>query len=427
VLLGLVVVADIGLLLSPYRSSADRTAPLALGACAAVIVLVVAERRSPGLPPKLVASCAVGLLVLAVWFPPRTSHDLWSYAMYGRIVAAHDRDPYVVPPADFPHDPALQRVSFGWRDTPSVYGPAFIAASAGLAKVVGTNGLATRVAYQGAAALAIGAVLVLLYRRNRTAALIAVGLHPIVVVDLVNGGHNDAWVGVLLLASVLAVERGWFRWAGAAASVAALVKIVAILPAGALVFWLWRRRGPKAAVQAAVTSAVVLVGAYALAGGQTALAPVHAAAANVSRVSVWLLLDLERHGDRETLMLLVLVGVPAAVAAFTRVRSHPSAAVAAAAMPFLLAAPYILPWYFAWVMPLVALADDGVLAAVLLADTTLVAMAYRGRFELHPDLLDQFLRSELVVTRGFELVALALLVVAGAVSLRAHRPRPAAP
>jgi hypothetical protein len=58
---------------------------------------------------------------------------------------------------------------------------------------------------------------------------------------------------------------------------------------------------------------------------------------------------------------------------------------------------------------------------------TLVTMAYTYRIELHPDLLDRALRSELLLTRGFELVGLALVVLAGAISLRVHHPRRAAP
>src|SRR4029079_15720896 len=106
-----------------------------------------------------------------------------------RVVAVHDADPYTTPPAAFRGDPALHRVSKAWRDTPTVYGPAFTTASAAIAPVVGNNALATRLVYQAWAAACIGAILMILHQRRLTAAVSALGLHPIVVVDLVNGGH----------------------------------------------------------------------------------------------------------------------------------------------------------------------------------------------------------------------------------------------
>src|SRR5690349_6371453 len=229
--MGVVATATAGLLLTPLGSSADRTGPLVVLACAALAVLVVLEARRPLLRPVAVAAVAGALLVLAVAMPPRTSHDLWSYAMYGRIVAVHHADPYRSPPSDFPSDTALHRVDRGWRDAPSVYGPVFTGLSSALAPIVGERPLATRVAYKSIAALAVAAVLVALVRRKRTAAIAAVGLHPLVVVELVNGGHNYALVGLLLLAGVWAVLRDRPALAGAAVAAAVLVKVVALLPA----------------------------------------------------------------------------------------------------------------------------------------------------------------------------------------------------
>jgi alpha-1,6-mannosyltransferase len=411
------VIADVGLLRAPYGSAADRTAPLAVIGCVTVVALALLEHRRPHLPRRFVLGVACALLALAVLVPPRTSHDLWSYAMYGRIVTVHDADPYTTPPDAFRHDPMLHRVSHGWRDTPSVYGPAFTTGSAVIAKVVGSNPLATRLAYQAWAAGSVLAILLILHKRRLTAAVIALGLHPIVVVALVNGGHNDALVGLLLVAAVLAVERRWPKTAGAAAAGAALIKIAAILPAGALVLWLWRREGSRAATRAGATCAAVLAGGYLVAGGPSALHPVLNAAGHLSRVSFWPRIhSWPLHGHEELFMLAMLVALPAMIGSLARLRAHPAAAAAAATAPFLLAAPYVLPWYFAWALPLVALADDGLLALVLLIDTSLVVIAYTGKHLRHPDLLDRLVHGEVLLTQDFELTALAAIVVAAVVS-----------
>jgi hypothetical protein len=125
------------------------------------------------------------------------------------------------------------------------------------------------------------------------------------------------------------------------------------------------------------------------------------------------------HGHQELFMLAGLVALPAMIGSLARLRAHPAAAAAAATAPFLLAAPYVLPWYFAWALPLVALADDGLLALVLLIDTSLVVIAYTYRHLRHPDLLDRLLHNELMVTRDFEITALAAIVIGAAVSYAA--------
>ncbi len=72
---------------------------------------------------------------ISVAAPPRNSHDLWSYVMYGRMVSAHHLSPYSHVPIDFLHDPLLGRVATGWRHTSSVYGPLFTGVSAALTRV----------------------------------------------------------------------------------------------------------------------------------------------------------------------------------------------------------------------------------------------------------------------------------------------------
>lgn len=430
---GLVAVAagaTTGLLLSPFGAPADRTGPLTALACAALAVLVVVEARHPLLGPGPLAAVAGGLLVLAVAVPPRTSHDLWAYAMYGRIVAVHHADPYRTRPSAFPEDPALRRVDPGWRESRSVYGPAFTGMSAAVARAAGGSALAARVAYQAMAALATGAVLAALARQRRTAAMAAIGLHPLVVVSLVNGGHNDALVGLLLLVAAWAVVRPRPVVAGLAAAAAVMIKVVALLPAIALIAWLLRRHGVRVAASAggALGGAVAL--GYAAVGGPAALRPLAAAAGQVSRASAWHPLSLQNHHGLHAMALIgLLVAVPAALVTLARLGGTPAAAAAAGITPYLLAAPYVLPWYFAWVLPVAAFSDDRGLAAVVFAESVLMDLAYTYRVVPHADALDRVLRSVSGVTQMFEVLALAALVGAAVVVLLRPRvdTRPALP
>jgi hypothetical protein len=417
-------VAIVGLLLSPYGTEADRTVPLTVLACGALAVLVVLELRRSLLPALPLAVVACGLLVGAVVFPPRTSHDVWSYAMYGRIAATH-HDPYRDPPAAFPDDPALHRVDPAWRHTRSVYGPLFTGASALVGRATDRQ-VPTRVAYQLTAALAVGAVVWALARRRRSVAVAAVGLHPLVVVHLVNAGHNDAFIGVVLLGAAVAARRRRPEIVGVALALAVGTKAVALLPALAILAWVWRAYGKRAAASAAAVMSVLVLASYAVAGGFSALRPLEDAASSVSRASIWRLLDITHSGGLVRIALLgVLVIVPAVVLSCARLGRGPETAAAAAALVYLLAAPYVLPWYFAWAIPLVALADDAAIAGVVFVQSLLVVLAYSGPYSRvpHPDGLDDVLHT---IPRIAAAVGLgALLVLSVAALLRIGRSRQA--
>jgi hypothetical protein len=88
---------------------------LVVGTGSLVAALVVLEHRNRRLCLASV-TLAIGLTMFAsVWTPPRTSNDLWSYTMYGRMVTVYDRSPYEHVPTEFRPDPFVHRVSPRWR------------------------------------------------------------------------------------------------------------------------------------------------------------------------------------------------------------------------------------------------------------------------------------------------------------------------
>ena len=125
--------------------------------CAAGIAWCVAlwaVRRPPGaVDPDpnalrwIVAAILVSGLVAVTW-PSRASDDVWSYAIYGRMVSAHGLDPYDHVPTDVREDPIFERVGPKWVSTPSRYGPLFSAVSAGITAVAGESPLRLRLGFQ---------------------------------------------------------------------------------------------------------------------------------------------------------------------------------------------------------------------------------------------------------------------------------------
>ena len=172
-------------------------------------VLVVLEQRRRRLGIRAVALAVGFVIAIAVVTPSRSSNDLWSYTMYGRTVTMHHANPYLRVPADYPSDPFLTRVSPRWRHTGSVYGPLFVGVASAGTLVASDSALASRLYFQVLAALALAAILLIVWRRTRSpAAILWLGLNPVLGVIVVNGGHNDAFVGLALLVAALLVGRG---------------------------------------------------------------------------------------------------------------------------------------------------------------------------------------------------------------------------
>ena len=123
---------------------------LVVVACAGYAAMLIAEQRWGGLGIRLVATVTMVSVVLATVIIPRFTGDLWSYAMYGRMLGIHHVSPWTHGPAAFPLDPVFHLVGRSWRHTPSVYGPAFTALSAGGAQIVGSAALGNPALLPGA-------------------------------------------------------------------------------------------------------------------------------------------------------------------------------------------------------------------------------------------------------------------------------------
>ena len=210
------------------------TAPLFLvllvGAFATYAVgLALLRRGLPRVRWVLVLAFLVQLVPLGV--PLLLSTDAWTYWGYGWIAAEGGGNPYVDPPSAFPESPAFPYLGAAWRDTTTVYGPAFTLLSEPVARVAGSSADAAAWIYKAIAAAGILAAVAAVARvAARPALAVAfVGWNPVVAVHMAGGGHNDALVaGLAAGALALAVGRR-HQLAGAAWVLAALVKWVPVV------------------------------------------------------------------------------------------------------------------------------------------------------------------------------------------------------
>jgi len=270
--------------------------------------------------------------------------------MYGRIVTEHQSNPFASYPMHFEGDPMRRHVNALWQRTPDIYGLGFTVIMATLAPVIGQSNFLVHFSYQLIAVAAVGAMLWILWKRTRNPAVLAfVGLHPLLAISVVNGGHPDALVALgVLVAVLLAIERKPVL-AGVAFALAASVNFTALVGAGVLCVWAFRRWSrPEVAKFAGI---VGIFGAlpYLLLSGWIQNAHQHSGL--ISRQSVWnaigsfvsnadLLRTLASNGAT------VLAGALLLVIAFRHTsKGTPELAIAAGMAAFLVASSWVMPWY----------------------------------------------------------------------------------
>jgi hypothetical protein len=347
---------------------------LALVAAAFVAYLAGLVLLRGGSPARagvvLAVAGAIQLAPLAA--PVLLSTDVYSYWDYGRLAAVHDANPYEDTPAGFAADPAFKRMGAQWRNTTSVYGPAFTLASEGHAKAVGDSATAAAWAYKALAALAMLAITWLAARVATRPAFAAafVGWNPLLAVHFAGGGHNDAWMMALVFAALALAAAGRRQLAGAAWALSIAVKWVALvfLPLRALEA---RREGRRVGHAGFAVTAAVLVGLATWRYGLSwldAFGPVGRNLREGSRYSIPG--RLESVGIPHGAAVGVLVGLfGLAYIWLLREAWRGRARLGLAAGLLLVAAPWLVPWYVVWTVPFAAVEEDGTAQVLALALT----------------------------------------------------------
>ena len=338
-----------------------------------------------GLSAWFVSTLVLALVVAAVAFPPATSKDVNSYALYGRMVSVYHASPYTHLPQDFSGDVWFPRLSYFWTDAPSVYGPVFTAVAAVATWVVGESFLGGRLAFQVVAAASLLLAAALVARRTGWArAGIVVAANPLLLTFGVNDAHCDVLAGALVVAAVLGLTAMRPARAGVLLAGAAMVKI-SLVPAlpGAFV-WLWARHGARAAARFAAVAVGVLVVGFALCGGADVLRPLGAATARITRFSLWNPVHQLLPGDAGARSVSTFAsGLVALVggAWIVRRRHDPSPvpSLVAGLVAYQLLGAYVLAWYACWALPALAIVG-GRWWRVVMAHASWLAIAYSSGY-----------------------------------------------
>lgn len=215
-------------------------------------VLVFRRRQDKGLFPILTLTLFLCLLLVVI--PPLLSKDVFSNIFYAKIAARYHDNPYVVTPQRFSGDQLMAYVSLNWKNTAIVYGPLHTYFSMLLNLGAGEGITANIIVFKGAMALLhVANVLIIWFilgfiapRRQRLGTMLY-AWNPIALAIGVGGGHNDVMMMTLVLAAVylLLKERKWAGFVFLCLSV--LIKYISIILVVALVIYLVSRENGRAA------------------------------------------------------------------------------------------------------------------------------------------------------------------------------------
>jgi hypothetical protein len=329
-------------------------------AFAAYLAGLLALRRVPvPLRAVLVAACVIQLIPLVG--PLLLSTDAWTYWEYGRIAAVHDSNPYVDRPDAFPADPAFDKAGADWRDTTSVYGPAFTLLSEAVALAAGSSAAAAAWIFKVLAALGMLACTFLAARlaRDRAYAAALVGWNPLFAIHFAGGGHNDSILIAASMAAIALAAVGRRQAAGAAWAFAILVKWVP------LVFFALRAVAARATRRKVGHAgfAITAVAVLALATWRYGFDWVRSAgplARNANEQSSYALPHrLEQLGlSHDVTLLLAVAALAAGLGWLGREARNGRVRLGWAGCLLLATTPWLTPWYAIWAVPFAAAEDD---------------------------------------------------------------------
>jgi hypothetical protein len=408
--------------LSPYLAVGLAAASLAAGAVGLLLTLR-AMRAGWLISPRYVLLAGVAAAIVAGTTRPFGTSDFLSYAAYGHeLVTGHN--PYLVAPRMLPGDPVARAVQ-DWAGTPSVYGALATGVFGAAALIGGTS--ARLIVFAGdlvtAAAFVVTGVLLYRLARGPAARLRAALLwtcNPLLMQVLVAGSHVDALAvafsigGLAVLfplipnvpsrlsspthLSPLSSRRAMLRAASAGALLGLgfavkptmLLVAIGLAAAVAMGFRSAAARGrPATRVLAGLAAGFAAVAAVDVALiGRAGIAQTARASGLVSVGSPWRVVRTvlsqfmtEPTAGEAVRWCAAALAVLIAAALLHRRKDTP-APPGAAAVPFafvfawLLAWPYVLPWYDATAWALLALLPASGFDWLLLARTTVLAFGY---------------------------------------------------
>ncbi len=179
----------------PWFTRSPRATKLLLtGALVTMYVAyVVGLRYVPLLRARWAIATIVAVHVILLLSPPLSLTDVFNYINYGRMGMLHGLDPYTTIPALGPHSDPSYALS-NWHQLLTPYGPLFTLITYAVVPLGLAGALWT---FKGLLMVLSLATILLVWRcarllgRDPVAAIVLVGLNPLILVWGLGGDHND--------------------------------------------------------------------------------------------------------------------------------------------------------------------------------------------------------------------------------------------
>jgi hypothetical protein len=370
---------------------------------------LLALKYAPRLRARWVIAAVVGVHAIVFLAPPMALTDIFNYVNYGRMEVFHHLNPYTTTPILEPHNDPSFALS-NWHQLLSPYGPLFTLITFA---VVPLGVAASFWTLKGLLMVASLTTILLVWKsarllgRDPVAAIVFVGLNPIVLVWGLGGDHNDFLMmffvvlafylllractmpgaaarsedapsqtpprGASPSAATAASDRRWALLAGAGAALVAAVAIKAsagiLLP---VVFaCLLRKKRDLIPIGLGMLGVAVVLGTGSVIAFGAHFPDLATQGRVVTMVSLPNLLGLVigDGGETNTLRIVlsgVLLVVVAACSVLAWRRREAVSGAGWATVALLVTLSWVLPWYVLWVLPFAALGGSRRLRVVVL-------------------------------------------------------------
>ena len=309
--------------------------------------------------PRHLFMASTAVVAIMVNLTPVGSSDTGSYAAYGRM-AAQGGNPYTTNPQAWGDAAYSYAVGALWKRQPSVYGPVATAIQRFAASIGGTN-VATTIwilmILNGAVFIGVG-LLLLKTSDDPVRATLFWTANPVLIQQLVGGGHLDTFVAAAAICSIQVARRipSWRADAliGLLIGLACGIKIYAVLIGVGLAWPMLRRHEWGRVIRVAVVSLVTLVLEYSF-YGLGALKPLVGGLKLVTLPSPWwsvqkigIALDVSKSSMSTVISCLWPIAL--IVVAWFIHRRISSDQPPEVVWPFAVTFAWVLvaPWVFAW-------------------------------------------------------------------------------
>jgi hypothetical protein len=362
--------------------------------CLGLAMMLWANSRGWSPNPRKVFWTAAGAVAVLVNITPVGSSDIASYAAYGRI-AALGYNPYTFKPDMLPggaNNPYTMLVSPMWQGTVSAYGPVatwmhLLAAWIGGAKPWLTIWML--MIMMGASFLGAGYIL-LRTAENPVRAVLLWVANPLLIVELVMGGHLDGFLALFAIAAIVMSRRRTKLWHDLAVAllvgIAGGIKVNAALVALAIAIPLIHDRDWGRLIRIGVVAGVTTFGLYYFSYGLVALKPLVSEGQMVISPTLWREVQVI-FGTGPLMNHIIGFSWPPLtllLAWYLYKRLSPDvptvvAASCALTFAWIVVAPWSLPWYssIAWVA-LALLPRNSLTRWLTLATGTLAMLHFNG-------------------------------------------------